>query len=166
MSSINTRKTTGTFNATIQDGRFIIQDSNGNEITLVDTGSGNYAIPVQVGITLPSAVNNVFGQALAVPTATPTTLVTYIVPLGKEFALLRVLCSGENVATYEVLVDGVVQGLQRTYFGADLNTEFDFSALEDFGFRLTQGQVVTVRVTHDRPDPANFEARIMGSIIG
>jgi len=106
-------------------------------------------------------VKNTWDEVNSVPTASQTDIVSYIAPALKKTFLQRVEASGENVATYEVTVNGTVQGRKRTYFGGDLSCEMTFEGSPSGnGLPLQPGDVVVLRVTHNRPDPGTFDGRI------
>jgi hypothetical protein len=108
---------------------------------------------------------NLFDESLAVPGSTLSTIVSYVVPVGKKLLLSRVESSGENIATYSVLVDAATIAKQRTYFGSALNVEFNFYAPSSIGYKISSGQTVQVKVIHSRPTTADFEARIFGVLL-
>lgn len=91
-----------------------------------------------------------FNEINSVPINTLTTVQTYTVPAGKEAFLQKVQTSGENIAKYYVLVNSVVVDLKRTYFGSDLNTEFDYIDSNALGLKLFTGDVVQIQVIHSR----------------
>lgn len=101
-----------------------------------------------------------YAEVTSVPSASTTTINTYTVPVAKEAFLQKIDVSGTNIAMYEVLVNAVVQDKARTYFGNSLNDTFDFSSFSQDGYRLVTGDIVLVRVTHNRPNVGDFNARI------
>lgn len=108
-----------------------------------------------------SVVKNFYDEVASVPTASPVTVTSYTVPPGVIAFLQRVEASGGNVATYEVLVNNNKEAKRRTYFGADLTTEFNFDGSPvGRGLPLVEGDVVILRATHNRPDVCDFEGRI------
>jgi hypothetical protein len=126
---------------------------------------GTNSNPISVAIT--SASNelsvNEYGQAAAVASGATTTVVTYTVPLGKTMVLERVTASGENIALFTIFINATQIDAGRTYFGGALNVEFDYTAPANLGYPLVAGDVVTLKVLHNRPTPANFEGRIQMS---
>lgn len=117
--------------------------------------------PLPVDILPNANVKNFYDEVASVPTGTPVSVSTYTVPVGAKAWLLRVEATGGNVATYEVFVNGEKVAKRRTYFGADLTTEFEFaSAPAGKGIPLQAGDVVLLRATHQRPDVCDFEGRI------
>jgi len=100
-----------------------------------------------------------FNSVSAVATGAETTLISKVTPPG-GFRLMKVDVSGENVALFSLKVDGVTLFTKRSWWN-NWNQEFRF---EDFqnGLRLTQGQVLSITVLHNRPSPANYEVTVMG----
>lgn len=101
-----------------------------------------------------------YAEANQVVSGSTTQINTYTVPPGKVSLIQKIEISGENIAKFQVLINGVVQGTRRTYFGSALNTTFDFTTGQDNGFVINAGDVLSVTVLHDRPYLADFEARI------
>ena len=100
-----------------------LRDESGNAF-------GTSTNPISVNVT--SATNdtpvNEYGEALSVGTGATTTIVSYTVPLAQTMILERVACSGENIALFTVSVNATVIDTKRTYFGGDLNVEFNYSS--------------------------------------
>lgn len=71
-------------------------------------------------------VKSVWDEVNSVPASSPTNIVQYIAPALRKTFLQRVEASGENIATYEVLINGVTQARHRTYFGGDLSVGIDY----------------------------------------
>lgn len=106
-----------------------------------------------------SEITNTFGTAASVSTGVLTTVASYTVPGSTITELLRVEGSGSNIALYEVYKNATLIAKKRTNFGSDLSVVFDFlSGLR--GVPLAEGDVVTIRVLHNRPYTGNFEGRI------
>jgi hypothetical protein len=68
--------------------------------------------------------------------------------------------SGENVARYDLLINGTKQETARTMFGGDFTGEFNFTTGNTSGYLLNAGDVVSIQVFNNRPSTASFEARI------
>ena len=100
-----------------------------------------------------------YDEVLAVASGISTTIVTYTVPATKEVVLERVEASGENIAAYTVEVNSVVVAMQRSFYG-DLNAKFEFLSKASLGKVLVAGDIVEVKVLHNRPSLADFESRI------
>lgn len=104
---------------------------------------------------------NPYAEVTGVADGVPTDLVSYTVPGGKQSQLIRIEASGENIAEYQLLLNGDEIGLKRSWWGGNLNVEFEFHSPKDVGFKLAAGDTLLLRVTHYRPAAiAKFEARI------
>lgn len=128
---------------------------NGNVIEPNADGSINVNV-------LPSSnakVISQFGEALAVASGALTVLLTYTMPPTKSGYLERINVSGENIAKYDVYLNGSKIDTRRTYFGASLNEFFDFLSSSGDGLPLISGDIVSVKVLHNRPLTGDFEAR-------
>lgn len=101
-----------------------------------------------------------YNEILALAAFTTASIVTYTVPIGKTATLQRVFVSGENIARFDVFVNASVIGTKRTYFGGDLNDDFEFSGPDGGGVALAAGDVVTIKVIHHRPMAGSFEGTI------
>lgn len=89
-----------------------------------------------------------------------TEIVSYTVPAGRKGWLEKIEGSGENIAEWEVLVNGVRIDFKRTWFSGGLNVGFDFIRYPDRGLELAPGDVVSVSVNHYRPAAGLFNARV------
>jgi hypothetical protein len=127
---------------------------------LLVNGDGSINVNIVSGSPGSSEFKHVYNEITSVASATPTTVNTYIVPLGKDAFLQQVAVSGTNIATYEVFVNGVIQDKKRTYFGTSLDGVFHFSNSASDGYPLTAGDIVLVRVTHNRPSVGDFNCRL------
>lgn len=105
-------------------------------------------------------VLNQYGEANAVASGATTQIMSYTVPPGKVSLVQKIECSGENIAKFQLLVNGTVIGTLRTYFGGELNCTFDFITGQDNGYVVNAGDVVSVTVLHNRPFLSDYEARI------
>lgn len=101
----------------------------------------------------------VFNEITSVASATLTTIASYTVPVVTSASLQQVLVSGTNIAAYEVYVNAVKIAKKRTYF-SDLNEEFIFAVTSNNGYVVSTGDVVEIKVLHDRPTLGDFEATI------
>lgn len=148
------------FNGTIEIGEVAIVDQNSKDPLKVNQdGSLNVNI-VPSTSTSDNVVRNLYGEANAVPSGELVTITSYMVPPGKATLLQKVQCSGENLGKFQILVNGTAIGTQRTYFGGDLNCQFDFTTGQENGLVLSSGTTVSVTILHNRPYLGDFEARI------
>lgn len=122
----------------------------GLDVNIINTS----AIPVTITGAPGTSIND-FNEVTSVASGVLTTINTYTVPGGTTSFLKRIAVSGTNIARYEVLIDGNLVDRAYTNFGTQLNAYFDLDDTE-----LTAGQVVLVRVLHDRPDVGDFNCRI------
>lgn len=143
------------FDGTIAVGNVTIQDDDGDELEINTDGSLNVVI---VG---GGSNKNAYGEASAVPAGVETTIVQYTVSLALASAILqRVSVCGENVGRYRVFLNGTVIDTRRTYYGGSFNEYFEFSIGSSDGAQLAPGDVVAVKILHDRPFIGDFQARI------
>lgn len=124
------------------------------------------AIPVIVQDAADETAINEFSEALLVVNGLETTILTYTVPPGKTAYLSRIDVSGENIARYEVYVDAELIARKRTWFGQGLNDTFDLTLSSRRGLVVQPGEIIRVKVIHERPFPATFEARLQGMLKG
>lgn len=151
--------TTGTPIGNILDALKVTwQNSAGNEVGTVTDPI--YVTPV-AGTAQPSS--SYYGEALSVATGVVTTVLTYIVPVGKTSILERISVTGENIAYYKILKNAVVIDSKHTNFGTNLNEEFNYTSTADIGIKLVPGDIITVTVLHNRPSLANFAARLQAT---
>lgn len=147
--------------------RCSIQTREFNKFVESQSRPGEPSVEVTIGNTDPIPVDftpgdvvNTFNSVGAVAASTLTTVVSYTVPVDKVFNLQFIEFGGENIATFEVLIDGVLEGRQRTYFGGPLSGVFLFE-----GLRVASGLIITLRVEHSRPMSGEFEGRILGALL-
>lgn len=126
-------------------------------------------IPSPLPVTLTSStgatVVNTYDTVSSVASSTITTIVSYTVPSSETFKLSRVEASGNNIASYQVEIDGVVQAFKRTYWGSGFNVNFNFMTANEDGLDVGQNIVIRLRVTHERTEVGDFEGRILGSLV-
>lgn len=143
----------------------IASDQSTVKVNLTDSSGTSAGTPTNpIFVEFPNNASrtpiNQYNQALSVVSGITTLIVTYTVPLLQTNTLERISVSGENIALYTVLVNGIPIDTQRTYFGGELNAQFEFMSTANLGFILNAGDIVTVNVLHTRPTSANFEGRI------
>lgn len=147
------------FDGTVQVGNVTIQDDDGDELEINPDGSLN--VNVVNAVTNNSNQRNTYAQASSVASGIETTVVTYVVPMGIVAGFLqRISVSGENVARYQVFINGVVTDTRRTYYGSDLSQYFEYATAQTDGAKLLPGDTVTVKVLHNRIYVADFQGRI------
>lgn len=97
-----------------------------------------------------------YNEISAVVSGSETTIISYTVPSGKTSKLSEVSGSGENIAEYNLKVNGDVKQKLRTYFGGSLNTIFNFTVSPTF----SAGDIILLSVLHNRPSSADFNGTI------
>lgn len=133
--------------------------TNGNIIEPNADGSLNVNV-VSVP-TVGNVVRNIYSEANAVSSGIMTTVVSYTVSGAlTESVLERISVSGDNIAMFTVFVNATQIDTRRTYFGGSLNEYFEFTTGTSNGYVLTPGDVLTIKVIHDRPTLGDFEGRI------
>jgi hypothetical protein len=119
---------------------------------------------IQVLLYVPpgSSVNtlNIYNEQSAITSGILTTLASYTTPISTNKKLQKIICSGDNVSKYLVYVNGSVIDLNRTYFGGSLNVDFDFTSANDLGYGLSTGDLIEVKVIHNRLTVSDYNARI------
>lgn len=146
------------FDGTISVGNVTIQDDDGNELEINPDGSLNVNV---ITAQTNNKVKNVYNEAHAVAAGVETTVAQYVVPLSITNSILqRISVSGENVARFQVFINGSLVDTRRTYYGSNFNEYFEFCVNTADGFTLQPGDIVAVRVLHNRPYVGDFEARI------
>lgn len=99
-------------------------------------------------------ITNIYNEVLSVASGILTTITSFTASQSSK--LKQVDVSGENIATFTVLVNGNVVSKKRTYFGGQLDNTFNFNN----GIAVSSGQQILVQVIHNRPTVANFNANI------
>lgn len=130
-----------------------------NDLKINPDGSIN----VVVENPTPTSGQNIFityDESGPVPSGSPTTILTYTVPVGDTASLQRVFASGENIARFDVLINGSELATKRTYFGGALDVNFPFNTSNGEGVLLHAGDVITVVVLQDRLSTAVFESTL------
>ncbi|CAM6004825.1 unnamed protein product [Sphagnum balticum] len=145
------------FDGTVQIGDVSIVEG-GNTMKVNADGSINVIVESQPSPN--EKVVSTYNEITNIPSGSTTQIVSYTVPPSTQGVLQRCPVSGENVARYDLLINGVIVDTLRTMFGADLTQMFDFTSGNDSGYVLNAGDVVSIQVLHNRPYVASFEARI------
>ncbi|PCI45867.1 MAG: hypothetical protein COB41_00315 [Proteobacteria bacterium] len=132
-----------------------IKNENGDALLINPDGSINVNASNSQG-----SPNNTYNEISSVAASTPSTIVSYMAPVGKTTYLQKIKASGTNIAQYEVKVNGSVIDKGYTYFGSSLSTLFDFTGNANNGYLLTVGDLVILEVTHIRGGTGDFNGRI------
>lgn len=132
----------------------------------------NSAVPIPVFIvdtppgSTPQIVEFSYNGITSVASSVLTSVISYTVPLLKTFYLLRVEFSGTNIAQYTLTLNASMAGVKRTYFGGDLDGEFNFESFSNNGFKLNASETMNLSVEHFRPNLGDFDATIIGLLVG
>jgi hypothetical protein len=147
------------FDGTIAIGSVEIKGSTGNILEPNADGSINVNI-VPSTSTTDNVVISRYGEANAAASGATVQVTTYTVPPNKVSILQKVEMSGENIAKFQILLNGNPISTLRTYFGGELNAIADFTTGQDNGLVLKAGDIVSLTAVHNRPYAADFEGRI------
>ncbi len=146
------------FDGTVSIGEVEVIGKNGNTIEPNSDGSINVNF-VETPI-VGHIVKTKYNEIASVPSGANTQILSYTVPPASTAILQRIVTSGENVARYDVYLNGISVDTQRTYYGGDFNALFEFITGNSQGIVLVAGDVILVKVLHNRPFVGNFNARI------
>lgn len=124
-----------------------------NELVVNPDGSVNVNV-VQSSSTPVSGLLFFPNEVSAVPSSVETTLISLIAP-PQGYRFTKVDVSGENIALFKLKLNGSVLMWKRTWWN-QFNQSFSFENFQN-GLKLLPGDVLTVTVYHQRPNPANFE---------
>lgn len=119
-------------------------------------------VPVAIVSENIGEVKNLFAELSSVANGVPTDILTYTVP-ADFFYLSLIEAAGTNIAAYQILKNGTVIASQWTYFSGPLTADFEFGDTFERGLKFSLGDVIKIRVTHNRPDVGTFSARILGT---
>lgn len=133
-----------------------------NELSVNNDGSINVNV-VSSGTN--EEIISEFNAVSAVPSASLTNILSYTVPVATQLRLNHIEFGGSNIATYEVHINTVLNARKRTNFGADLYGDFNYTANDDKGLLLEEGDTVVIKVIHSRSMTGDFEARICGALL-
>lgn len=133
-----------------------IQDDDGHRLNINADGS----LPVTVGVSDNITVSNIYSEVSSVAQSVETTLATFTALAGRDTYIQKIDLSGENIAEFRVKVQNVVVDKKRSYFGSGLDIGFKYDGELNTGYRLSPGQVLSVTVLHERPNPGDFNVRL------
>jgi hypothetical protein len=138
--------------------------ANGIDVVKAVCIENSASQPIPVNIVSESVsgaeIKSIYDEAPSVGAGSETSIVSYTVPLTKSAKLLRVEFTGENIAVYNLYINSVKQAKHRTYFGGSLSGVLNFSGGTADGLPLIEGDILLLRVLHDRPSSGDFEGRI------
>lgn len=138
-----------------------IRLGDGTNLTTTTTVGSKVGLDVHV---IASSANNtlyLFNEINAVGAGVLTTIITHVVPVtAMSMRLQRINCSGDNISKYSVYINSQIIDINRTYFGSQLNTEFEYTDDNNVGRALVVGDVIEVKVIHSRPSISSYNAKI------
>jgi hypothetical protein len=101
-------------------------------------------------------LKNYYAVISSVASGMLSTIQTYTV-INATSLLYEVDVAGTNIADYTIILNGVTIDQKYTYFGGELNAEFNFRP----GLKLVNGDVLQVKVIHSRPFVGDFNSKIL-----
>lgn len=141
----------------------VIQDIELNQVTdSVAIGDGNTLIFVDPStrallVTLDSTnltTKNIFNEIENIPSGVTSIVVQVTATANTK--LLSCDFGGTNVATFSLYIGTNLSAKKYTYFQT-LNDKFDFKD----GLPITLGDVISLEVIHNRPDPGTFSVNML-----
>lgn len=97
-----------------------------------------------------------YGEVLSLASSDSASIFSVTVPPGETYAIGSFLFSGNRIAIYEVLVNGIVIGKRRTWY-----SEFNAS-LPLVRSDYLAGETIEVRVINNDKRAGDFEATLSG----
>lgn len=143
------RNTTG---ERIQD--VFVESPTRSEKTAVEVYVGNAGDINAGGVSVNSLSD--YQETLGVISGVTTSILNHTFSATKASKIYSISASGENVSLYELFIDSVLIEKKRTYFGGDLNTEFNFN----FGFSVGLSSVLELKAHHLRPNPSDYNVTL------
>ena len=146
--------------ATVAEMDVVIDAAGGDNIAIADQSGTNFmtvypngAIPVVVtdsGLT----TKNIFQEVINIPAGVTQIVGSYTALANTK--LLSCDFGGTNVAEYSLYIGNDLTAKKYTFF-QNLNERFLFAD----GLPVNNGDIITVEVLHNRPDPGNFSVNIL-----
>lgn len=125
----------------------------GDGTTLVSVNPLSGALLVELdGSSL--TTSNRFNEVTGVIAGITTAVITYTAIANTK--ILSCDFGGTNIAEYSLYIQAALNAKQCTYF-TQLNGRFDFKD----GLPVNTGDVITLEVVHNRPDPGDFNANLL-----
>lgn len=149
------------FDGTVSIGDVSIVEG-GNTLKVNDDGSINVIVE---SVPNPnSVVVNTYNEVTLAGGIT-SFIVSYTVPIGMQVVFQRAQFSGENIARYDLFLNGVIAATARTNYAGDYTGEFNFTTGNDSGMIFLAGQTIKIQVYNFRSSSASFEGRIQVLVI-
>jgi hypothetical protein len=131
-----------------------IQLGDGTNLITSTTVGPKIALDVNI-VNNTGVVSNTYAEVTSVPSNTLTSILTKTITVNSIIKNADI--SGSNVAEYTIVLNSQVIAKKRSYFGGDLNINFDFNQ----GLTLTTGDVLVIKVIHSRPFVGDFNSNIL-----
>lgn len=142
----------------LNDIQLEIDAASGDNIAISDgtntlsiNPDGSLNVNVENSSATPITV--LYNEVNSVASNVLTTIASYTA--SSNTVLKDISASGDNIATYEVVVNSEIVEKKRTYFGSPLNVDFQLDNLY-----LNMGDNVLIRVIHNRPFVGDFNVTI------
>lgn len=167
-SSVSINSITGEVNVELNaaDGDNVALSDGTNTVTTTINGS-NVGLDVNiindlltVTTSSPGTYKSYYSENNSIPQSVLTTILSYTIPISITGFLQKCIVSGTNIATYTVLINSSIIDKKRTMHGGNLNEEFNFSSYGMVGYPISSGDIVQVKVIHERSGLGDFNARL------
>jgi hypothetical protein len=105
-------------------------------------------------------VLNIYDEITGIASGSETVIVSFTAISGRSYWLQRAEFTGEQIALYKLYVNNVPIAAKRTHHGSGLSGGFEFVGADQEGLPIDVGDVVELRLLHNRPNTGDFEGRI------
>lgn len=112
------------------------------------------------GVPVFTSTVNTYSETL-VPFATPTTILTYLVPVSQTLYVTEAIGWGDTSGEFLIKINGITKGGGRTT-AATPNFEGDYLSAPIIAMA---GDMVTIVAEHYNPSPKTMKANLMGGIV-
>ena len=99
-----------------------------------------------------------FNEISSIASGVTTPVITYTVPVGNSVSFSEISVSGNQMATFELFINNDKKQIKRSSL-TQYNCEFNIN-----GFSLSEGDVLKIEVTHNRPMSGTFSCTLNGRI--
>lgn len=124
---------------------------DGTTTAYIDPGTGALLVTLEnTNLT----TKNLFNEVDTVVSGITTEIISYTAIANTK--ILSCDFGGTNVAAYSLYIGGVLSAKKYTFF-QNLNERFEFQD----GLPITIGDIISVEVVHNRPDPGDFNANLL-----
>jgi hypothetical protein len=107
-----------------------------------------------------------YSEAVAVIPGSETTVLSYVVGVSPPRThITRIEFGGGNVSTWYLYFNGTRVNQHIIYWSGKFDGSWNYENSGGGGFEVTPGTVIEVKVLHNRPDSADFFARIQGLFV-